>query len=516
MPVPILQIPIADWAPDQPDYDAPGSSVITNVVPRTSRSYGPFPSLAVYSSALTARCQGMYAALDTSGNVHDFVGDATKLYHLVSGTTTWADVSRLAGGAYTIASDSMWRFTLMNGRIIATNYTDPPQGFLIDSASNFSLLSAGAPNARYVAVVKNFLVLACITDGVFGNQPQGLQWGGLNDPTNFPTLGTAAAAAVQSDSQNLYGDGGWIQGIVGNLGTADGAVFMEHAVWRMIYTGPPGIFAFLPAEGVRGTPCPNSVVQLGAIVYYVGEDGFYAFDGTNSKAIGVDRVDKFFFANVDQSNMHRVVGAVDPVNKIVVWAAPLAGSSGGTPNALMIYNWALDKWALVSATVETIGRALSFGYSLEGLDAVPIFAVSGSTGGIDAAGAPSLDSRIWTGGTVALCGFDTAHKMNYFSGASMAATLDTAEKQVPGKRLLITNVRPLIEGTSTTPSVAIGTRERQTDARVTGTAVAINSIGLSRQRVAGRFVNAQITIPAADQWTDCMGCEVEATEIGMR
>jgi len=136
----------------------------------------------------------------------------------------------------------------------------------------------------------------------------------------FPTLGTASAAAVQSDSQNLYGDGGWIQGIVGNLGTADGALFMEHAVVRVIYAGPPGIFYFLPAEGVRGTPAPGSIVQLGALVYYLGEDGFYVFDGTQSKPIGIDRVDRYFFENVDQSKMFRIVAAVDPVNRLIVWA----------------------------------------------------------------------------------------------------------------------------------------------------------------------------------------------------
>ena len=46
-----------------------------------------------------------------------------------------------------------------------------------------------------------------------------------------------------------------------NLGTADAAVFFERAVWRVVYTGPPGIFSFFPAEGVRGTPAPASIAQ---------------------------------------------------------------------------------------------------------------------------------------------------------------------------------------------------------------------------------------------------------------
>jgi len=73
---------IQDFAPDQPDYNNDGSAVMLNVIPVTNKSYGPFPSLAVYSGALTARCQGAISELDTSGNVFNFAGDATKLYRL--------------------------------------------------------------------------------------------------------------------------------------------------------------------------------------------------------------------------------------------------------------------------------------------------------------------------------------------------------------------------------------------------------------------------------------------------
>jgi hypothetical protein len=129
-------------------------------------------------------------------------------------------------------------------------------------------------------------VVGNTTDGTFGPQPQRVWWPAIDDPTNWPTPGTSAAAAVQSDYQDLVGDAGWVQGIVGNLGTADGAVFQERAVIRMQYVGPPAIFAFSTAEGVRGTPAPGSLVQVGNLVYYLGEDGFYVFDGSQSMPIG--------------------------------------------------------------------------------------------------------------------------------------------------------------------------------------------------------------------------------------
>src|SRR6266568_7912909 len=98
-------LPFGEWLPDQPDYDNPGSRTITNVVPTTKQSYGPMPSPSVYSSALTARCQGCYAFLDAAQAVHIFAGDATKLYQLTAGSApAFSNISRSSGGAYTTAS----------------------------------------------------------------------------------------------------------------------------------------------------------------------------------------------------------------------------------------------------------------------------------------------------------------------------------------------------------------------------------------------------------------------------
>ncbi len=283
---------------------------------------------------------------------------------------------------------------------------------------------------------------------------------------------------------------------------------MERAVWRVIYAGPPGIFYFLPAEGVRGTPAPGSIVQLGAIVYYLGEDGFYAFDGTQSQPIGLDRVDKYFFANVDQSNLFRVNAAVDPINKLIIWAAPFAGNTGGNPDTLLIYHWALNKWSIANVTTEVLLRSLTFGYTLDGLDAL----------GYTLDTLPfSLDSRVWTGGKTVLAGFDTSHKLNYFNGASMAATLQTSEGQpVPGQRVLISRALPTVEGAGSSPSVTVITRDRLIDAETTGAAVALNSLGYCPQRATGRFVRYSVTLPAGDPWVQMQGVDIDVEPVGER
>ena len=501
-----ISLSVKPWEPDLPAFASGKSSNVRNVLPRTQLSYGPFPNLSTYStSPLGARCQGAYAGIDAAGNVNVFCGTSSDLYRMTASATTFTNVSKSVGG-YNVAADEFWRFTLFGQRIIATNISDNIQSFVIGTDTAFSDLSANAPKARYIATIKNFVMVGNTYDPVGGEGPQRVWWSAFNTPGLWPAIGSASAAAQQSDYNDFPGEGGWIQGIVGNLGTADGAIFQEHAVWRAIYSGPPNIFDFAPAEGVRGTPAPSSIVQLGAFVYYLGEDGFYIFDGTSSKPIGANRVDKTFFADLDQSYISRVYGAVDPINKIVFWAYPGQGHNQGNPNHIIAYNWVLDRWSIADIETEIIFRTLSFGYTLDDLD---------STGyNLDNLPFP-LDSRAWTGGALQLAAFDSNHNLSYFSGSNLAPTVETEEIQpFNGQRAFIRNTRPIVDGGS--PSIAIGTRELTENSTTFGSAVAMNSLGWCPQRASGRYVRAKLTLPAGSSFTHIQGAQIDADPVGAR
>jgi hypothetical protein len=292
----------------------------------------------------------------------------------------------------------------------------------------------------------------------------------------------------------------------------------------MIYVGPPAVFNFVSAEGVRGTSAPNSIVQLGAVCFYLGEDGFYMFDGTNSVPIGAHKVDKTFFADIDASGMPRVTGAVDPLNKLVMWAYPGAGNANLNPNKVIIYNWTTQRWAIAEITLELIFRAFTFGYTLDGLDVT----------GYNMETLPfSLDSRVWAKGQVLLGGFDTSHNLGYLTGPNLAATVETEEvNPFVGQRSFIRNTRPITDvsyGTIPSPlagvSVAIGTRDvlntsplgPDTTPTVTyTTAVDVNSLGTCPQRASGRFFRARIATRAAATFSHIQGVEVDCDALGVR
>lgn len=519
MPKNPLVLPLAEYAPDLPSEG--GSSLIKNVYPRalaptgdaTALSYGPVNDMAQIYDALTARCRGGAAFRDKQGNTFIFAGDATDLYNMKAGLAAWDNVSKSAA-AY--STSEFWRFAYFNGDVVATNFADQPQVYTLSSSTDFSDLPDTPPRARYAAVVKNaFLVFGNTYDATNGEMPQRVWWSSAGNHRSWPTLGSDAAAAAQSGATDLLGPAGWVMGFAPDLINAEAIVFQQYGVRRMAYSGPPSTFTFLPVESARGCLCPDSIVVYGGIAYYWGIDGIYAFDGAQSRAIGANRVDKTVYADLDPNNTARVVGAADPVNKLIWWAYPSRDASSGNPDRILIYNWHLDKFSLAELTCETILRLQAIGYTLDQLETVLGYAT------VDEIPAP-LSSEVWTGGRLFLGLFDTTHTLSMLTGTPLAATVETQEMEaMPGRRVLVTGSRPLVDinvsGGSVTPSVSIGRRERkQSDLSYTA-AVALNALGACPVRTSGRHLRAKITIPAGSQyWGHISGLSVDIVPQGSR
>lgn len=485
--------PWPEWLPDQPAIGIPALVTAKNCVPRTANSYGPLGSLVTFTSALTARCQGAAPARDTTGTVALYAGDATKLYAM-SGVT-WGDVSRLAGGAYATGSTENWRFQQIGARMIATNFADDIQSITVGGA-NFAQLAAAAPRARHLAQWRNFLVAANTWDASNGNLPNRIWWPAISDPTSWPTVGSSAAQAVQSDAEDLQ-DGSYIMGLTGAFSSFHGAVFTDRAIYLATYDGPPVIFRFDKIDGARPCWASGSIVNNADFVLYLAEDGWYAFNGVHSSPIGGQKIDKWFFSDLDQSYLHRITACSDPINKLLFVSYPSTSAIGGTPNRLLIYNWQLGRFAYADMTVEMIWRALSLGYTLEGLDAV--------SSSLDALGL-SLDSRQWMGGKTLLSAFYTDHKLGNLTGDYLEALIETtAYAMDQGRRVFVQGVRPIVDGG--TPTVSIGQFSSPSATATYSTAKAAQDDGVCPAEVSTRYASIKMTVPAASSWTHASGFE---------
>lgn len=514
-------IPLGPYLPDMPEFENPGSSTMLNCVPRTVSSYGPAPSTAPVTDALDARCQGAIYVRDSGGNVHGFAGDATKLYSVSPGSPVeWEDVS---GTTYSTAADESWQFTVFGERIIATNFADPMQSFVMGADTAFTDLSADAPNARYIAQVRDFVMVCNTVDGVDGPVPQRVWWSAIDDPTSWPAIGSDAAAEVQSDLQDLVGPGGWNMGIVGGLSSADAVIFQERAVYRAVYIGPPAIFSFAVLSGGRGTPAPGSIIQVGEQAFYLTDTGFYVTDGLQSVSIGEGQVDQTFWSMVDTTKLYRITAASDPLNKLIYWAFPGPQSEDGAPNYIIVYNYELKRWSLLQQSTEVMVRALTVGLTLEDLDFYGTLETLPF----------SLDSRAWTGGRLNLACFDNDHMLALFSGAPLAATMDTSEANLNSAGLAhISRVWPMVDAMPTINlppgaidfaadqppmTVTMGQRNRLAEPVTWRTPSPVTTTtGSAPVRSTAVLQRARIQLPAGAIWQNAQGVMVDWVPAGNR
>lgn len=463
-------LPFGEWAPDLGDFQGSCRRAL-NVI-SVGAEYRPIPTPVVGSDVLGERVLGAVGFFDPDGTPQLFVGTQTKLYR--RNGTSWEDVSK--SGGYSTANDGRWSFAVYGARVIATNYVDNMQSFVVGSSTDFADLSAQAPKARDVAIVNNFIVAVGTQDGG-GSLADNVQWCAIDDPTVW--VGTALN---QADAQQLKLNGGANTRIFGSQ--EYGIVFQERAIWRMTYVGSPLTFAFQVVEQNRGLRIPSAAVADGNGVYYRGDDGFYYFDGVKSMPIGQNKVDRYFFDNFDTGYEYRINAVSDPINKAVVWSFPNLTSNDGNPNEQLIYNWGDNRWTQGNAVVSFLFQGFTLGYTLEELDTI--------SASLDALPA-SLDSRIWAGGKSLLSGFNASNALVAFTGTPGTAILESAEGRVnPAGRALVTGVIPYTDGSCT---VAVGHRATQQAATVYTSEESVNAVtGEANFLVDNRYHRVRVTV----------------------
>jgi len=463
-------IPFGEWLPDLPDYANPGAILAKNCIPR-AKSYQQLNSLASFTTALTSAALGAIWLQDTSNIVYNFAGDAQDLYRLDSGTT-WTNVSKSLH-AYTSTN---WEFAKFGNNVLAVDYSDPMQSYVVGSSSAFADQSGSPYNAKRIAVVRDFVVLGDLQ--AYG--PDVIGWSGYNNAAIW-----TPSRATQSDRQQLFGKGGRVQRIVpGEVGT----IFQEHSIWAMEYTGPPLIFQLDEVEVGRGTPAPNSVCWLGATRFYYSHDGFYEFTLPGpSQPIGNSRVDTWITQNSDDASRMLMRGAVDRRNRLVMWAFP-SSSSLAYNDRVIIYNWAVNRWSYGELNTELLMEYVSSGLSLDQLD-TPF------PSGIDAQSI-NVDSDAYKGGSLGFAAFGTDHKTATFAGSPLTASIDTMEYDVgDGSRVYCDQVTPIVDGTpSTTITVQVGKRNLPNGNVNFDPARAVDSIGNANVRANSRYQRYRVNI----------------------
>ena len=511
------RIPFGPYTPDLPPVvNQQGLITAKNVVP-INGGYGPMASLAQvqYANPLVAYCRGALGGIDFGGDPYNFAGDENNLYNTLSDGAN--EISK-STGAYDCGVDGRWEFAAFGETIIATNFVDDAQYFEIRGSSKFEDISGlsiapAVPRARHVGVIDNFLVFGNIYDPSIGNHPEAISWCGINNPLSWPERGTDAAVAVQSDRQILEGAGGWVHAVV--PGSEVGAIFQEHAVWRMDYVGGDVVFALRRVEPNRGLLVPGLAVAVGRNVFYLSEDGFYLFDYTSSKPIGKDRVNSTFFGDYDADYPDRVFALRDPDATRIYLLYPGSGNTAGTPNKLLMYDWALNNFSHAEVDAECLAWALAPGLDLDSPDTAEDPDILGNDPGdgsdTDPPGDESFDDRVSPPGALRLGAYNTSHVLSEFSGSNRSGTLETGDIELaPGSRSFANEVRPIVDSADATVEVAAISRKNE-DFEYCPISKQ-DSDGKCPVRVDGRYHRFRVNLPAT--FTNAVGIDVNSRPSG--
>jgi hypothetical protein len=482
-----IPLQFGEWRPDMAPHMSPALAEATNVLP-IAGAYAPFPAhTPVNGTALPEAAKGFFPTLLPDGTPVIYAATRSKIYRIANGSKTVAyDASPLRAGR--------WWFAQVGGKLCAGCEGLAPVGG--DLGSVLTPLGGSPSQAAVGAVVnRDYLVLGNLkgepVDGAVANR---VRWSGILNPDTWGTnVGTGA------DFEDMLDEGGPVVQITGR---SVGTVFQRRAITRMQYTGNPStVFAFTTVEIGRGAVSAGAVCDVGAVVFYRADDGFFAWDGTQSIPIGTDRVDAWFAENADPTKFDLMRSGYDPAHRCVMWAFVENGQTANS--AILVYSLADQKFTLVRLAMQDIASSATLPTTLESMPTPDTATIS-------------WDDGIYAGKRPVLAGIDATNTYGTFSGANLASTIVTGDLQAgPGLRSFVTGVRPIIDAAGVT--VAVGEREQATkDAVVWNAASGLGVSGICPQRFDGRYLRYRQTTLAGEAWTRASGLEIEVQGSGVR
>ena len=489
-------IRFGEFLPDQSAFNNAGTTVATNVIPSLT-GYESFQGLSPISGTADDTIVGLFAARDDDGNTALYAADRTKIYKFDTADGSLDNISK--SGNYSTGAEDKVRFVQYGETVVATNFADPIQKITAAASGLFSDLSADAPKAKYIAVVRDFVMTGFTNTTADGTKPYRTQWSALGDATDL-----AVSATTQADFQDID-DLGDITGLVGG---EYATILLEKGIVRASYIGSPLIFQFDKVELNRGCKVPGSVANVGHAVFYLADDGFYMFDGKESRPIGAEKVNRFFLEDWDGAYAKNMSSAVDPLRQVVIWSYASTSATSGVPDRLIIYNYALDRWSTANIGVDHLAGVYTAGFTLEQLDA--------AFGSLDVLPA-SLDGVVYRGGEFVFAA-SKDDKIQTFTGDTLAAIVETGEFEVrKGNRSLIRNVIPYVtlrENETGAVTAQIASRNRQIDTFTFGSASSLNEANFIPVRSEGRYHRVRLNLTG--EWKKTQGIDIDATTTGRR
>lgn len=471
-----------------------GAVEALNVIPY-NRGYVPFKTLNITNSGfkLPSPCCGAIMVDTPNDDIRLYAGCAQGIFAAQSVGT----VPQLYTPSYLLYNLYQWKFIPYGTNIVAIHPQVRPQISDMSGIEPFRELGGNPPVASCGARVSDFLVLGN-TQEDDGYHPNRIRWSGF-DNIEQPWV---TDPGTQSDFQDMPTEGGTVMGIVG---LTQGTVYQRKAISTMQYVGLPPVFDISTIETKRGALCMGGIVDLGTRHYFIAEDGFFMWNGTNSTPIGSDRVNRYFFKNLNYKYRSQICSNIDVATETIWWAFP-TGTTGALTE-VMIYSYIEDRWSHAQFNLQFLVQTMYAGQSLDDL-----------TGNLDTGYPVSFDDPSYLHGGTISAGFDPQGNYGTFDGPTMAAVMITAESESPdGQRIFINRARPKIDAPRSMITVQVAQRDQLIGEPLLFTQPVTQEITGEHSILAdARYMCFKVNVPAGTPWSHAIGVDVWRQGRGMR
>jgi hypothetical protein len=415
-----MLVKLDQFAPDA-DFTVVGVAVEMSTLVPSLRGYKAAPT-AVNAGldALASECFGAAVMRKLDNSTRYIAGTATKLYE--STGTTWTDVSRAVGGDYAAAGDTRWSFAQFGNVSLATNKADTLQYSLTGDFADV----AGAPKAKLVETVNQFVFLADTDDASFGDSPN--RWW-------CSAIGTYDDWTPDVDTQCVSGTLTSAPGrITAMKRLGDGIVFYkDRAMYIASYVGAPAVWDIQEIPGEIGCVSQAGIVNIGTAHVFVGYDNFYMFDGSRPVPIGNPLKD-WWLSDLYVEYAYRIKTLHDRQASNVYFFYPSRGSAG-TLDKCLVYNYRVNKWGVDDRTIQEVVDYVSAGLTFDSS-----FAAANTFGGMDTG--ITFDSPLLTAGSPVPAFIGTGNFTFTLTGAGGGWSITTNDFGSENEVLLLTKSRP--------------------------------------------------------------------------
>jgi hypothetical protein len=419
---------IRGYAPDL-DSTTPGIMTSCLAIVPSMKGMKAAPSASdVGLDALSGACVGAAVARKLDASTRFFAGSATAIEENTSGST-WTDRTRAVGGAYTLGTDTRWRFAQFGDYSLAAAKSDTLQ---VSQSGAFADI-AGAPKASIVETVGQFVMLLDTNEGTYGDSPDRWFCSGLGDHTVW-----TPAIATQCATGRLTSTSGPIRG--GRRLGDSMVAYKDRAMFLGVYVGGALVWDWREVSDKVGAPCHEVIVPIttrggGAAHIFLGYDDFYYYDGSRPIPIP-NPVKKTILDAVNKSYFYRSWALHDGVNSIIYFF--YVSTSSGEIDSCVAYNYRkdswLDSWGRHDMTIEAAVEYVTAGITYDDL---------GTYYSTYNTNIPfSYDSPFWVNNYPSPAIFNTSHKVATLTGTPGSSTFTLADIGNDQDIVALTRARP--------------------------------------------------------------------------